>query len=625
MITIKDIFNDKLFRIPDYQRGFSWEISHLEDFWQDLINLQKGRIHYTGMISVESVKRAEFIKWKDDKWVIEGKKDEPFFIVDGQQRLTSIIILLWVILNELDEDDELNFVPKSTLIEKYIYAENVKKGYKSYIFGYHKDNPSYEFLKREIFEQNDSELSKPLEETAYTNNLLNAKKFFTRRVETFSKKELETLYSKITQQLKFDFKVLEEELDIFIVFETMNNRGKPLSNLERLKNRLIYLSTQFKGLDDNYSNEDLRNDINEHWKTLYKYLGLNKDKRLDDDAFLQSHWIMYYRYERREAEFYAKDIFERYFTSAKIIDGTLEYTEIKKYIESTSQAVKQWFVMYNPSHPHALELTQSKELLFWLKKQNRIGFKAFAPLIMGAFLIDDNKSIKINLIKAIESYVFLVFHVSSRRSNTGTYHFNAKANELYKGNVTTEQIINDIKYWVYGNDEYHGYFDTINFYGLIKDLFVRDQTNGFADWKYLKYFLYEYDLYLSGQFISDENWNQMSRIEGILPFKPLKNCWREPFKRFKQNERKRLAGSLGNLILTSSKNKFSDEKCFDDKKDLFERGSYNEREVLEYDKWNSDEILERGLNILNFMELRWNIEIGDDDEKQKLLFLEFLD
>ncbi|MDO6676906.1 DUF262 domain-containing protein [Tenacibaculum sp. 1_MG-2023] len=623
MENINNIFNNKLFRIPDYQRGYSWEKSHLEDFWQDLINLQKKRIHYTGMISVESVKSSEFSKWKDDKWLIDGKKYEPFFIVDGQQRLTSIIILLWVIVNDLGHEEELSYSSKSELIDKYIFTENDKKGFKSYLFGYHKDNPSYEYLKREIFEQNDN-TNRPIIETVYTNNLLNAKRFFTERVRKLGRKEKEILYNKITQQLKFDFKVLEEELDIFIVFETMNNRGKPLSNLEKLKNRLIYLSTQFKDLDDDYSKEDLRDDINEHWKTIYKYLGLNKDKRLEDDAFLQSHWIMYYRYERREPEFYAKDIFDRYFTSANVLDGTLKYLEIKKYIESISEAVKQWFVMYNPSHPHALELTQSKELLFWLKKQNRIGFKAFAPLIMGAFLIEKDNNVKIELIKSTESYVFLIFDVSFRRSNTGTYHFNAKANELFKGEVSTEQLIKDIKYWVYGNDEYHGYFDTVNFYSFMKDLFVQDKTNGYADWKYLKYFLYEYELYLSNQFEADENWNKMSVIEAVLPHRALKNCWREHFHNFKQHEKKKLSGSLGNLILTQTKNRFADEKCFDDKKLYFNDGSFNEEEIAQYENWDEKSILHRGLKILDFMESRWNIEIGDEEEKKKLLFLDFL-
>ncbi len=622
MENIREIFNNKLFRIPDYQRGYSWEKSHLEDFWQDLINLQKNKIHYTGMISVELIKKKEYSKWKEDKWVIDGKNDKPYFIVDGQQRLTSIIILLWVILNEMDDEDELSFVKKSTLIDKYIYTENIKKGHKSYIFGYHKDNPSYEFLKREIFEQGDFNEEIPLEETAYTNNLLFAKKFFTNRIKKMGLKEREVLYNKITRQLKFDFKVLEEELDIFIVFETMNNRGKPLSNLEKLKNRLIYLSTQFK--DSENETDNLRDDINEHWKILYKYLGLNKDRRLDDDAFLQSHWIMYHRYERREPEFYAKDLFDRYFTTRNVLSGELRKNDIKKYIGSISEAVKQWFIMYNPSHPHALELTNSTELLFWLKKQNRIGYKAFAPLIMGAFLIEDDIKTKIKLIKSTEAHVFLIFNVSFRRSNTGTYHFNAKANELYNGDISTLDIINDINYWVYGNEEYHGYFDTNNFYSFIKDLFLRDHTNGFADWKYLKYFLYEYELDLIGQVKSDENWNKMTSIESVLPFKQYKTCWRNPIKNYTNLQKKQLSGTLGNLLLTSVKNRFNEELCFEDKKLHFSNGCLNEKEISLEENWDETSILKRGLKMLNFMEKRWEIKIGDFEEKKKLLFLDFL-
>lgn len=67
MDSIRDIFSNRVFRIPDYQRGYSWEKSHLDDFWQDIFNLQKDKVHYTGMISVEEVDKSEYAKWKDDK------------------------------------------------------------------------------------------------------------------------------------------------------------------------------------------------------------------------------------------------------------------------------------------------------------------------------------------------------------------------------------------------------------------------------------------------------------------------------------------------------------------------------------------------------------------------------
>src|SRR5690606_17134291 len=124
MESIRDIFSNRIFRIPDYQRGYSWERNHLDDFWQDVVNLQKDRVHYTGMISVEAVEKNEYSKWKDDKWVIEGRNDKPFYIVDGQQRLTTIIILLWVIIDSIGDNEQLSYETKSSLINKYIFTKN---------------------------------------------------------------------------------------------------------------------------------------------------------------------------------------------------------------------------------------------------------------------------------------------------------------------------------------------------------------------------------------------------------------------------------------------------------------------------------------------------------------------
>ncbi|ASU32114.1 GmrSD restriction endonuclease domain-containing protein [Mucilaginibacter xinganensis] len=619
METIKEIFNHKLFRIPDYQRGYSWEKNHLDDFWQDISNLQKDRIHYTGMISVEEVDKSEYFSWEEDKWLIEGKGDKPYFIVDGQQRITTIIILIWVISDKITDLEQISYNSKKDIINKYIYTENLPEHKKSYIFGYHKDNPSYEFLKREIFEQIDGVTNSELEQTVYTNNLLYAKKYFIEKVAKLNIKDLGDLFDKITKQLKFDFKVLEKELDIFIVFETMNNRGKPLSNLEKLKNRLIYLSTLLK--DDNPDLRiQLRNNINEHWKTIYKYLGLNKEKKLDDDLFLQSHWIMFKRYERREPEFYATDIFERYYTSQNVISGEENYYTISNYIESLALSVKQWFVMNNPSHRHAQDLAASDNVIFWLKKLNRLGFKSFAPLIMGALVIEEDKQKIVQLLKATESYVFLIFDVSFRRSNTGTYHFSAKASELYNKEKDIIELIHDIKYWIYGDDDYNGYFDINSFYSYLKDLFVREGSNGFYDWKYLRYFLFEYELYLNDNISSGRDWNELKFVEYIYPNNPVKACWKSTFKRFSANERKRLSGSLGNFTLLPHA-VLEEDNCFEDKK-LYFLNSKNSLEIANLESWGPDDILSRGVKMLGFMEKRWNISIPEDF-KQELLFLDF--
>ncbi|WP_416171507.1 hypothetical protein [Algoriphagus boritolerans] len=46
---------------------------------------------------------------------------------------------------------------------------------------------------------------------------------------------METLFSKLTHNIKFNLYEVDEDLDVYVMFETMNNRGKPLSKLELLK------------------------------------------------------------------------------------------------------------------------------------------------------------------------------------------------------------------------------------------------------------------------------------------------------------------------------------------------------------------------------------------------------
>ena len=87
------LFQNRLFRIPDYQRGYAWQQSQLVDFWDDLNNLQMDRYHYTGLLSLKSLKSKETVSWGNDLWMVD-KGFKPCHIVDGQQRLTTFIILL---------------------------------------------------------------------------------------------------------------------------------------------------------------------------------------------------------------------------------------------------------------------------------------------------------------------------------------------------------------------------------------------------------------------------------------------------------------------------------------------------------------------------------------------------
>jgi hypothetical protein len=145
-----------------------------------------------------------------------------------------------------------------------------------------------------------------------------------------------------------------------------------------LKNRLIYLSTLLE--DDEDDKTKLRKNINEAWKTVYEYLGKNKDNPLDDDEFLRNHWIMYFGYERGEAGAFTNFLLKELFVSKNILDKNsktpVNLGLIKKYVDSLAESVKVWFYIFNPSYSTYNEIKE------WLDKLNRVGFGAFAPLIM---------------------------------------------------------------------------------------------------------------------------------------------------------------------------------------------------------------------------------------------------
>ena len=206
--SISRIFTEKLYRIPDYQRGYAWTEKQLKDYWSDIIQLETGKNHYVGVITLEEVSKEVYSRWDEDRWIIESKSYCPYYVVDGQQRLTTTILLIQSIYEIVEQRNEkkLNFTDINDIRKKYIFDSKDDGVSRSYIFGYEKDNPSYEFLKIKIF--NETSVSGYIrEETIYTNNLENAKKYFSECLKQLSTEEIETVYKKVSQNLLFNKQV----------------------------------------------------------------------------------------------------------------------------------------------------------------------------------------------------------------------------------------------------------------------------------------------------------------------------------------------------------------------------------------------------------------------------------
>ena len=94
--SIQKIFQDRLFSVPDYQRGYAWEEHQWQDLWDDIDLLEKGQEHYTGTLVIHAASDEQF---SDDN----GDEFTQYDIVDGQQRLTTLSILIIKMIRQFEQ------------------------------------------------------------------------------------------------------------------------------------------------------------------------------------------------------------------------------------------------------------------------------------------------------------------------------------------------------------------------------------------------------------------------------------------------------------------------------------------------------------------------------------------
>lgn len=684
--SLKSIFKDRIFKIPDYQRGYSWQKRQLKDFWEDIINLPKNRYHYTGLLSLKQVSKRDYEgdAWAAERWLINDRGFKPYHIVDGQQRLTTLVIFINEILNFIKSLQENQDKSNSEIYIGTFSLHQIKEEYlvvqmppqfvvNTYKFGYEKDNPSFDYLRHKILEEPHGG---SITETFYTLNLENAKQFFKENLENYylmyGRDEVEVLFKKVTQNLMFNLHEIEDDFDVFVAFETMNNRGKKLSNLELLKNRLIYLTTLYEAHE---LSEDeriiLRSDINNAWKEVYYQLGRNKKNPLSDDDFLTAHWIMYFQYTRQKGDDYIKFLLDEKFTPQNVFnksevkldaiadiqvvrDGDeveendeeiveedgysyakLAPKEISNFVKSIQSSAVHWYNTFNPLNNTDL----TSEEILWLDRLNRIGIAYFRPLVVASFIRTDvNVEERVKLFKEIERFIFIAFRLGRAFSTFRNSEFYRAAKQLTKGEISIDEICKNLKNRVEDWLSATTSFDLQPF----KTYIARHYKNGggFYWWNGLHYFLYEYEnekvLQNGNQkidwslFVKSEK-DKVS-IEHIYPQTPTDLYWENNFSNYSSEQKVLLTGSIGNLLpLSQSKNSSMQNDSFPEKvaptiksHTGYRDGSHSEIEVAAYLSWDADTILHRGLLMIEFMEKRWNIKFDNEESKKEFLFLDFL-
>lgn len=272
--TFRKLFGNGLsYRIPRFQRDYSWTDVEWEDLWadiEDIIRPEGDEAHYLGYL------------------VLQSQDERTFDVIDGQQRLTTLSIIVLAVLRNLqrlvddDVDADRNKVRLDQIRSSYIgYLDPVTLIARSKLTLNRNNDAYYQnylvplaALPMRGFKASEHAMRK-------------ASDWFERAVRGYALREgddpgvrLALLVEALSDRLFFTVITVSDELNAYKVFETLNARGVRLSATDLLKNYL------FSVLFRDKVHESEMQAMDDRWERLVTRLG-----ETDLPDFLRVHWM----------------------------------------------------------------------------------------------------------------------------------------------------------------------------------------------------------------------------------------------------------------------------------------------------------------------------------------------
>lgn len=605
--SIEELFAGKFFNIPDYQRGYSWDKEHCLDLLSDIELLPNDFDHYTGTVVLHS----NGLEILDN----EGSKYKGFDIVDGQQRITSIVILLNAIQSKFNKDGKYQTLAAG-ISKKFISSIRLSDNNLFYKLSLNADCKTF-FI---------TDVLNKAGVTGQTikshQRLSNAKIVFNKYLD---EKEYEfkgdfynwliSFYNKIIQKLKVSIYIVNSAAEVGVIFEVMNNRGKDLTELEKVKNYLLYLTTKIVV----ETREELAKSINEVWSKIYqRFMSANLGSDVENQ-FLRAQWLMYANYNKKEWD--GSKSIKKKFNLKDYKDSHIAlFNELGEYVQSLDYASIAFADIEKPEREKAFnaftDISSKRTVVYYSIKLLRTKtIASFRPILLSCRLKFPNDSHRyLEIIQLIEKYAFRVYNMQGKRADTGQSTIFKIAYELYNGQISFEDCIFQIRALLNRYSPTDGFNDFWN---------LNEVKNNWYHWSALKYLLYEYEEHLAGNNPLTVAWNHFTEktlentIEHILPQTPQEdgNYW---VTRFTEEEYRLYVHDLGNLCLTYNNSSYRNFG-FDRKKGVLGQEApcyvnsalYQERALGEYTDWNKGSILNRRLKITDWAKKRWYVDLAD--------------
>ena len=235
------IGNGKRYRVPPYQRDYSWSEEEWEDFWNDVVDLHRepDSRHYMGAV------------------VVEMESDREFLVIDGQQRLATIGIFTLAVIGELHRmaergiDPERNRERAQELRKRFIGEKDPASLVESNRLNLNETDDA--FYQDYLVQLRDPHNPRGLHRSGAL--LWKCSRYFSERlgelpdVRDDGEALTKVLSETIARRLLFINITVDDDFNAYTVFETLNARGLELTTTDLLKNYLFSKVTATGDLD----------------------------------------------------------------------------------------------------------------------------------------------------------------------------------------------------------------------------------------------------------------------------------------------------------------------------------------------------------------------------------------
>ncbi|MDM8518093.1 DUF262 domain-containing HNH endonuclease family protein [Desulfobacterales bacterium HSG16] len=518
--------NGVKYTVPRFQRDYAWSQEQWEDLWADIETLAADEFHYMGYI------------------VLQRKGHHDFEVIDGQQRLVTLSLVVLAAMKQIRNlaqkgmEEQENEERLKVLTDRFVGAKNPVSLKVDNKLSLNRNNGTH-------FKSICSNLEAPNKRgLTQTNKLLHkAFQFFSGKSMGDTGVAIAEFIERLASGMVFTKIVVQDDLNAYKVFETLNARGVQLSTPDLLKNYIFSVVTK----NDDVSNEDL-NDLDENWAEIISQLGEN-----NFTDFIRYH----HNFQSRSV------------TKKKLFESVRKLTCTPKnayaYLHSLTDYAPVYASLLNPHDEWWANQGQAyRSVKKYLEGFGLFNIKQPFTILMAAF-----KKMSGEEFVKLARYLYVL----SIRYNVVCHHSPNEQEKLYN-QIAMKVFRSDYvrASHVKNGDEFKKLYPDDNTFSNAFDFYKMPSRRSS---KKIRFLLSEIESCLGNP--SDYT---KTTLEHICPYHPEQN-WHEYFGSGVNDIQDR----LGNVILLE-KDELKREN-FEKKKEFYRQSSFRlAQKIAEYDKWN---------------------------------------